>query len=308
MEKQMTQKQLRKAGNITLFVLPGLVIVLTFIVIPLFMSMFNSLFSWNQLLRKDFIGLGNFRKLFSGYPYRDLFLNALHNNVTWFVMTMLIQNTLGLFFGYFLSRNVPGHKVFQRIFFLPVLFSIVAVGYLWGLYLRPNGLVNNILALLGKSDWRQAWLGDTKYATASIILVNIWRWIGFPSLVFMSAVDNVPLECLESAYLDGAGEWKMFWKIVFPLIIPSVTIIVVLTIIGSLNVFEQVYTMAGLDGSPNFATDTIGTLFYRTAFGSVDAGSPEIGIGSAISVIIYGMTFIFSLITVVGSKKKEVRV
>jgi raffinose/stachyose/melibiose transport system permease protein len=304
----MTRKQLHKVGNISLFVLPGLVIVLTFIVIPLFMSMFNSLFSWNQLVRQKFIGLGNFKKLFLGFPYRNMFLNALGNNVIWFVMTMLIQNSLGLFFGYFLSRRVPGHAVFQRIFFLPVLFSIVAVGYLWGLYLRPNGLVNEFLNLIGRPDLRQAWLGDSKYATVSIVLVNIWRWVGFPSLVFMAAVDNVPQEYWESAYLDGAGEWKMFWKIVFPLIIPSVTIIFVLTIIGSLNVFEQIYTMAGLDGAPNYATDTIGTLFYRTAFGSVDAGSPEIGIGSAISVIIYLMTFIFSLVTVVGNKKREVEI
>ena len=85
----------------------------------------------------------------------------------------------------------------------------------------------------------------------------------------------------------------MFYKIVLPLIVPSITIISVLTIIGSLNVFEQVYTMAGLDGPPNYATDTIGTLFYRTAFGSVDSGAPEIGIGSAIAVVIYLMTSAF---------------
>jgi raffinose/stachyose/melibiose transport system permease protein len=289
-----------------MFILPGLAVVLVFIVAPLFMSMFNSLFSWNQLIRGSFVGFGNFKRLFSGYPYRDMFTNALKNNVTWFLMTMLIQNTLGLFFGYFLSRKVPGHAFFQRVIFLPVLFSIVAVGYLWGLYLRPNGLLNAFLALIGKKSWQQPWLGDARFATPAIILVNIWRWVGFPSLVFMSAVDNVSSECLESAYLDGAGEWTVFSKVVVPLIIPSITIITVLTIIGSLNVFEQIYTMAGLDGSPNFATDTIGTLFYRTAFGSVDAGSPEIGIGSAISVIIYLLTFVFSLLTVSGNKKKEV--
>ena len=299
-------KQLRKAGIITLFVAPALVIVMVFIVIPLFMSMFNSLFEWNQLNRAEFLGLENFKRLFTGYPYQMLFSNALKNNLIWFVMTMLIQNTIGLLFGYFLSRRIWGHGFYRRVFFLPVLFSIVAVGYLWGLYLRPNGLVNALLAIVGKTDWQRAWLGDAKFATISIILVNIWRWIGFPSLVFMAAIDNTPRECLESAYLDGANEWSIFWRIVFPLIIPSVIIITVLTIIGSLNVFEQVYTMAGLDGSPNHATDTIGTLFYRTAFGSVDAGSPEVGIGSAISVLIYLMTFLFSLATIGASRGKEV--
>lgn len=304
----MTKKQLSKAGNICMFTLPGLAIVLMFIVIPLFMSMFNSLFSWNQLNRGVFVGLENFKKLFSSFPYSGMFKNALGNNIQWFVMQMLIQNTIGLFFGYFLSRRVPGHAVFQRIFFLPVLFSIVAVGYLWQLYLRPNGILNQILKLVQRPDLMQPWLGNSKTATPAIIFVSIWRWIGFPSLVFMSAVDNISNEYLESAYLDGAGEWKIFWKIVFPLIIPAVTIIMVLTIIGSLNVFEQIYTMTGLDGSPNYSTDTIGTLFYRTAFGSVDAGSPEIGIGSAISVIIYAMTFVFSLITIANNKKREVEV
>ncbi|MDR0622973.1 MAG: sugar ABC transporter permease, partial [Treponema sp.] len=98
----------------------------------------------------------------------------------------------------------------------------------------------------------------------------------------------------------------LFWSIVFPLIIPSVTVIAVLTIIGSLNVFEQIYTMTGLDGGPNFSTDTIGTLFYRTAFGSVDSGSPAIGIGSAIGVIIYIVTFLISIVSIAATRSREV--
>lgn len=303
----MNSKSLRKAGTIFMFIAPGLAIVVVFILVPLFMSMFNSLFNWNQLNRTDFVGLDNFRKLFTAYPYKELFTNALGNNLKWFVLTMLLQNTTGLLFGYLMARRIPGHGFFKRVFFLPVLFSIVAVGFLWGLYLRPNGLVNALLALAGRSDLQHAWLGEARYATTSIILVNIWRWVGFPSLVFLAAIDNIQQEFLEAAYLDGAGEWQVFWKIVFPLIIPTVTVITVLTIIGSLNVFEQVYTMAGLDGGPNYATDTIGTLFYRTAFGSVDSGSPEVGIGSAISVIIYLMTFVFSLATIVSNRRKEVQ-
>ncbi|WP_455381055.1 carbohydrate ABC transporter permease, partial [Salinispira pacifica] len=129
---------------------------------------------------------------------------------------------------------------------------------------------------------------------------------GFPSLVFLAAIDSIPAECMEAAYLDGVKEWTLFWKIVFPLILPSVTVIAVLTIIGSLNVFEQIYTMTGLDGSPNFSTDTIGTLFYRTAFGSVDSGNPEIGIGSAIGVVIYLLTFLASIGSISATRSKEV--
>jgi raffinose/stachyose/melibiose transport system permease protein len=101
-------------------------------------------------------------------------------------------------------------------------------------------------------------------------------------------------------------ESGMFLRIVLPLIVPAITVITVLTIIGSLNVFEQIYTMAGLDGPPNYSTDTIGTLFYRTAFGSVDSGNPQIGVGSAIGVVIYLLTFVASIGSITGTRGREV--
>lgn len=296
----------KNAAWITFFVFPGAAIVFTFILLPLFMSLFNSFFSWNQLIRGEFAGLENFRKLFWGYPYQARFTNALGNNLKWFAVTMLAQNTLGLLFGYALSRGIAGHAFYRRVFFVPVLFSLIAVGFLWGMYLKPKGIVNELLSAVGCADLRRAWLGDGSAATYAIIAVNIWRWAGFPTLVFMSAVDNVPPECVEAAYLDGVNEWRMFFKIVLPLIVPAITVVSVLTVIGSLNVFEQVYTMAGLDGPPNYATDTIGTLFYRTAFGSVDSGAPEIGVGSAIAVVIYLMTFAISLLSICFTRSREV--
>lgn len=293
---------------IAFFVTPALLIVSVFILLPLFMSLFNSLFNWNQLLRGTFTGLGNFKKLFFTFPYNERFFNALKHNGIWFCCTMLIQNSLGLLFGYVLSRKIVGHGVFKRIFFIPVLFSIVAVGFLWGMYLKSDGLVNSFLNLLDLSSFRRAWLGDENTATFAIIATNIWRWVGFPSLVFLAAIDSIDQSCIEAAYIDGVSEMGLFWKIIFPLIIPSVTVITVLTVIGSLNVFEQIYTMTDLGGGPNYSTDTIGTLFYRTAFGSVDTGNPEIGIGSTIAVIIYIMTFCISLVSVAIGKAKETQV
>ena len=302
----MHKADVRKGFWIAFFILPGLAVVAVFILLPLFVSLFNSLFNWNQLLRAEFVGLGNFRKILTAFPYKDRFLNAMGNNLKWFTVTMLVQNTTGILFGYLLSRRIAGHGFFKRMFFIPVLFSIVAVGFLWGLYLKPTGLVNSFLRLAGFGTLARAWLGQEEIATFSIIVVNIWRWVGFPSLVFLAAVDAVPVDCLEAAYLDGVGEWPLFSRIVFPLIIPSVTVISVLTIIGSLNVFEQIYTMTGLDGSPNYSTDTIGTMFYRTAFGSVDSGNPEIGIGSAIGVVIYTLTFVASVVSIAATRNREV--
>ena len=293
---------------IAFFVTPALLIVSVFILLPLFMSLFNSFFDWNQLLRGSFTGLGNFKKLFFTFPYNERFWNALKHNGIWFCCTMLIQNSLGLLFGYALSRKIAGHGFFKRVFFIPVLFSIVAVGFLWGMYLKSDGLVNSFLNLIDLSSLRRAWLGDESTATFAIIATNIWRWVGFPSLVFLAAIDSIDQSCIEAAYIDGVSEIGLFWKIIFPLIIPSITVITVLTVIGSLNVFEQIYTMTDLGGGPNYSTDTIGTLFYRTAFGSVDTGNPEIGIGSTIAVIIYIMTFCISLVSVAIGKAKETQV
>jgi len=293
---------------IAFFVTPALLIVSVFILLPLFMSLFNSFFNWNQLLRGTFTGLGNFKKLFFTFPYNERFWNALKHNGIWFCCTMLIQNSLGLLFGYALSRKITGHDFFKRVFFIPVLFSIVAVGFLWGMYLKSDGLVNSFLNILDLSSLRRAWLGDESTATFAIIATNIWRWVGFPSLVFLAAIDSIDQSCIEAAYIDGVSEMGLFWKIIFPLIIPSITVITVLTVIGSLNVFEQIYTMTDLGGGPNYSTDTIGTLFYRTAFGSVDTGNPEIGIGSTIAVIIYIMTFCISLVSVAIGKAKETQV
>lgn len=302
----MTNTEFRKGLWIFFFVFPALAVVFVFVLLPLFVSLFNSFFNWKQLLRADFAGFDNFKTLFFAYPYRDRFINAIGNNAKWFITTMIVQNSLGMLFGYMLSRRIPGQEFFKRVFFIPVLFSVVAVSFLWGLYLKPNGLVNEFLKLIGFSNLARGWLGDTKLATFSIIVVNIWRWVGFPSLVFLAAVDGVPSDCIEAAYLDGVGEWKMFWRIIFPLILPAVTVIAVLTIIGSLNVFEQIFTMTGPEGGPNYSTDTIGTLFYRTAFGGVDSGNPAIGIGSAIGVIIYLVTFLVSILSIAATKSREV--
>ena len=302
----MKNSDIRKGLWISFFVLPGFAVVFAFILLPLFLSLFNSFFSWNALLRGDFIGLDNFKTIFTRYPYKDRFFNAVGNNLKWFATTMIAQNSIGMLFGYMLSRKIPGHNFFKRVFFIPVLFSVVAVSFLWGLYLRPNGLVNEFLKLAGLGRLVHAWLGEEKLATFSIIAVNIWRWVGFPSLVFLAAVDGVPTDCIEAAYLDGVGEWKMFWRIVFPLIIPSVTVIAVLTIIGSLNVFEQIFTMTGPEGGPNYATDAISLMFYRTAFGGVDSGNPAIGLGSAIGLIIYLATFLVSIGSIAAARSREV--
>jgi len=293
---------------ITFFILPGLVMVGVFIILPLFLSLFNSVYQWDGIQRKAFIGFENFISIFSRYPYQERFFNAVKHNILWFVLTMIFQNCTGLLFGYLLSKKIWAAELFKKVFFIPVIFSIVAVGFLWNLYLNPNfGIVNKTMKVLGLNFLALPWLGDTRLALPTIIMVNIWRWVGFPALVFHAGINSITAESIEAAYLDGAKEWTLFRKVVLPLIMPSITIITVLTFIGSFNVFEQIYVMEGVLGGPYYATDTLGTLFYRTAFGAVDSGIPAVGIGSAIGVVIYILTFAASGVSAVLLSKREVQ-
>ena len=190
---------------------------------------------------------------------------------------------------------------------MPVLLPVIAIGFLWKLYYNPQfGLFLKIFELLGIEEHFKPWLGNPSTAIYAIILINLWRWTGFPTLVFLAAIDNVPEECVESAHMEGASEWKIFWKIIFPLIIPAVMIITVLTLIGSINVFEQIYATAGIDAQPNYSTDTLGTLFYRLAFGGFSAGIPEVHISSALSIVIYILCLGLSLLSINFLQKKEV--
>ena len=306
-KEKMRPNILKRNLWITFFVLPGLLLVSVFIILPLFLSMFNSLYAWDGLVRKGFIGLQNFSNILFNFPYRERFFNAITHNIIWFVLTMVFQNCTGLVFGYLLSKKIWGHSLYRRIFFIPAIFSIVAVGFLWTLYLNPQfGIVNKTFNSLGLQKLALSWLGDTRLATPTIITVNMWRWLGFPTLVFLAGINSIPESSLEAAYLDGAGEMSIFFRIVIPLIVPSITIITVLTLIGSLNVFEQIYVMEGVAGGPFYSTDTLGTLFYRTAFGAVDTGRPEIGIGSAIGVVIYILTFSASALAAILLGKREV--
>lgn len=293
---------------ILFFILPGLFVVSVIIIYPLVASLFNSLFSWTSFVRGEFVGLNNFRILLTQFPHNERFFNAIGNNFRWFVASMLFQNTIGLLFGYLLSRKIKGHQFYRRLFFLPVLLPLIAVGFLWLLYYNPQfGLFIRLFEVFGIEHLFRPWLGIPSTATNAIILINIWRWIGFPTLVFLAAIDNVPEDCIESAHIDGASEWRIFLRIVFPLIIPAIMVITVLTLIGSINVFELIYATAGLDGAPNFATDTLGTLFYRLAFGSFASTIPQINIGSALSVIIYFMCLALSLISIIFFQRKEVK-
>ena len=292
---------------LAIFLAPALILFAIFITYPIFSALAYSLFAWEGIGRRGFIGLGNFLRLFSTFPYPRLLGNAFWHNVVVFVLTMVIQNVSGLAMALLLSRGPWGARFYRVVFFLPVTLSLVIVGFMWSLFLNPVfGILNKALVAAGAAGLARAWLGDPQTALLTLTLINAWRWVGFPTLVFLAGINAVPDDFLEAARIDGAREWDLIRRIIFPLLAPSVTIIVILTFIGSFNWFELPYVVNGVSGAPNRATDVLGLLFYRTAFGEVDTGLQDIGIGSAVAVLMFAVMVTVSTLGAVFLRRREV--
>ena len=289
------------------FLGPAIVLFAAFITYPILSALAFSLYAWEGIGRRGFVGLANFARLFATFPYAGLLVNALWHNVLVFIATMLLQNVTALGLAVLLARGPWGARGYRVIFFLPVMLSLVIVGFLWALFLNPVfGLVNKVLTLLDAGALARPWLGDASTALLTLIVVNAWRWLGFPTIVFLAGINAVPEEYVEAARIDGAGEWAVLRRIIFPLLAPAVTIIVLLTFIGAFNWFELPYIMQGVSGAPNRATDVLSLLFYRTAFGEVDTGLQDIGIGSAIAVLMFALLLGMSAVGAVLLRRREV--
>jgi raffinose/stachyose/melibiose transport system permease protein len=272
-----------------LFLFPGLAVYLVFMAAPLLDSLRLSLYTGTGLTPTKFVGLQNFIDLFTNPLWRGLFLGAVLHTCIFFAIHMAVQNTLGLLFAALLVSSFKGRDTFRTIIFVPATFSVLVVGFLWTLILNPSwGAVNILLTKLGLSSLALPWLGDEKLALSVISLTSAWQWVGMPTVMFLAGLVGIPEELIEAARVDGASEWTAFWKIKFPLLMPVVGIVAVITFVDNFNAFDVIYAMAGARGSPNYSTDLLATLFYRTAIaGEHPSGLPNMGIGAAIATMIF---------------------
>jgi len=292
------------AGWIAAFSLPALLLYGLFLVVPLVTAFYYGLFRWDGTRQEAFVGIGNYRTILTRYPLSDEIPTALWHNVLFFLGTMAVQNTVGLGLALLLHRNPWGKRLFQTLFSLPYLISPLIVGYIWSLLLSPTfGPVNFALRSVGLDSWAQPWLGEPDLALPVLILVNAWQWIGGPMLIFGAALGGIPKELEEASAMDGASATRTFWSIRFPLLIPAVGVITVLTFIGCFNIFDLVYALGGSDGGPGGAMDVLGLLYYRTAF---RGGSNAIGESSALAMLIFVLIFGVSLALERALRSREV--
>lgn len=279
-----------------LYVLPALLIYIAFLAYPLLDSMRLSLYT-GGFHKMTFAGFSNFERLFSDPEISTRYLNALKNTSIFFAIHMLVQNVLGIIFAVLLSQKGRDKRnnIYQVIIFIPATLAILVTGYLWKLMLNPIWS-KSLLNAIGLSSLAQPWLGNESTALVAISLVSSWQWVGIPMMMFVAALRNIDENLFEASTIEGANNWKVFRFIQLPLIMPVVGIVAILTFVNNFNAFDVVFAMETANGAPEYATDILGTLFYRTGIaGQHPIGIPDPGLGAAIATI----TFIILIIGVI---------
>ena len=282
--------------HITVFLAPAVLIYTVFMIYPMVASLDFSLYRTIEDGKQVFVGLGNYVKLLTDPLWSQPFWNAFWNNVIFFIVHMSLQNPIGLFLAVLLAANIRGAWIYRTIIFTPTILSVVLIGFAWKLILSPTwGIWFPLLDKLGlgNNEIAIALLGNEQSALITLSLISVWQNIGIPMMLFLAALIRIPTELIEAAQVDGASSWKIFWKIQFPLIVPTVGIVAILTFIGNFNAFDLIYATQGALAGPNYSTDIMGTFFFRTFFGfQLRPGDPNMGAtvaGMMLLIILVGV-------------------
>ena len=267
---------------------PALFFYALFMAWPLLGSLRLSLYTDSMSLGRTFVGLDNFRQLITVEGFAGRYRGAFSHTTIFFIINMLVQNCLGIFFAVLLTNNtMKGRAIYQTVIFLPVTLAVLVTGYLWKLLLNPVWS-GPFLQSLGLDFLVHPWLGDRRTALLAMSLVSCWHWIGIPVMMFVAALRGISEDYIEAANIEGASKAQIFWRIKLPLIRPIVGIITILTYVNNYNAFDIVFSMTNVNGAPNFSTDLIGTLFYRVGIaGQHPIGIPDPGMGAAIATITF---------------------
>lgn len=260
--------------TIALFILPALIIYTIFALIPIVYNIYLSFFETNLMEVNQFRGLKNYIDLF----HDGTFLQALKNNITMVIGSLIAHMPLALFFGSAIHRKIKGASFFQTVFFLPSVICGVAVGLIWTfIYNGSYGLLNGFLKAVGLGRFAQVWLSNKDIAIIMIIIVVMWQYVGYHMIIQLAAMRNIDAELYEAADIDGATQWQQFVNITFPLLKPILKIDAVLIITGSLKYYDLIAVMT--NGGPNHATEVMSTYMYYQAFNILRYGySAAIGV------------------------------
>ena len=264
-----------------MFIIVPMISMIVFLFIPMVVSLWWSLNDYTGLTAAKFVGLNNYIKLITD---DKIFIKGLLNTTVFVLLGMSIGPTLGLLTALMLNQNVRFRSLFRTAYYLPVMTSLVVVSTIWVMLYNQNGLFNTILVNLGLH--KVGWLSNPHVALISVAIASIWQGFGFETVVFLAALQSIPRELYEAAMMDGAGAWAQFRFITLPSLKPVIFFVYIIGIIGSYQVFDQVFVMT--DGGPVYSTTTIVYYLFNKFM------NHKLGYASAIAYILFAILVIFS--------------
>jgi len=270
-------------GTAAPYIIPALLLYGWFLLYPMLDSIRLSFYEWSGFRTETptWVGIDNYVRLFTADA---VFPTAFLNSVVWVVLSLILPTVIALLMALGLNQKIIGRNVMRAIFYIPAVFASITVAAMWRWIYNPTiGFVNQLLEAIGLGDWTQSWLGDPKFALASIFVANIWQAVGFSMVLFLAGLQTVPEELIEAAKLDGANAWQRFRAVTIPALRPTTVVVIILTIINSLKVFDLVVGMTG--GGPAQSTQVLALWSYTQSF-----TNHQFGMGGAVATVLLIVT------------------
>ena len=262
------------------FILPALLGTLIFIVIPVICSFGLSFTKWDLLNPIQFVGLDNYKEIFS----EALFFKIFWNTVVSAISTSVLGVIIPLILACILNSKIRGSEFYKTAYFLPFITPMIVIGVVWEWIFDPNiGFLNHILHL------HINWLYDTHFAMPALIIVSVWKLIGYNMVIFLSSLSGISQSMFEAAKIDGATPFQTFKNVTIPLLSPSIFFVVIITAISSFQVFDLIYLMT--QGGPLDSTNVLVYAIYKNAFEYFNVGK-----ASAIAYVLFFIILVLTLV------------
>jgi len=267
-----------------LLAVPALIFYGFAVVVPAVRGAGLAFTNWDGLSRTfDIVWFDNFIRIFTTQSSLD----ALKMTLVFAIAVTVLQNGIGLVLALGVNSGLKSQNFLRVLLFAPVVITPVVVAYLWKFLLTPNGAVNSLLGIVGLDSAAPSWLGDPFWAATSVVSMIVWQHAGYSMVIYIAGLQSIPQEINEASAVDGAGAWRRFWSITWPMLAPATAINVMLTIIGGLKMFTEVFVLTG--GGPGGSTETLSTLLYKSAF-----QFNEFGYGIAMALVLAVIVIFFS--------------
>ena len=284
--------KLKKIGSVWLFVLPAFIPLMVFWIYPILKSLYISFTDWDYMSPTyNFVFLDNFIKLFKD----SRFYEALGTTVWFSIGTLFPTIAGGLLLALLLRKTFMGSGFFKFILFSPWITPTVAVSIVWTWIFNPDsGLANAVLKFFHLPALQ--WINSSDTALLSVIVVTVWKSLGYAMIFYLSALEKVPTELYEANGLDGANAWQRFKDVTLPCISPTTFFLLIVTMVNSLQAYDQIQILT--QGGPSGSTRTLLYMYYQLGFEEYDMGQ-----ATAVAIVLIAITVLLSVVQFIISKK-----